>query len=554
MKSIRSLLLVTFLFVDTISIYGQLAERTEEVASVKKKPAIISRDKYKYGGMIYRREIYENGISVVLDEHDNWYNFKTEYQVNEFTGEKTDNPFPLESYVGSQYRRTSIPILKGYKNIGEYDVMIDGKLRGYKYKPLGISYWFEDKKNYTISTWFWYNEHSINDIRTNAKKCVAVIGPNDERLNDFRNLKFKDVAGEIITGGYYDEKTNFMYYGASINPEFPFGYDGHMVKLYSPSGDVNKALIDHINNMKIMQLKIDSLTNISKGISEKFSRTSVMNTKRLNELRGESEEINNEINNLKERAVFVDNVTAIYCIPSDEIVKVTENENTSEVQYKNGDYVKVSKLKRKSNSGLIYECLIHRPNGIWKVNSNNNNLMCEYVFTSGDLKGFIYRGNLSLVKYLSDINLFGPNQIGGLEVFDTARNRTVHLTKDGKVKEYLDEARQAKNAAQDAEKARKAKAAYQVLCNKYGKANVDELFNNYNIKVGMPFSMIKELCHCKIDIEGDGGYKWYDVVCSGCYFDKDKNVFIPNVISVFVPTKLFWIRVEDGKVTFVGHH
>lgn len=367
-------------------------------------------------------------------------------------------------------------------------------------------------------------------------------------------MKFKDVAGEIITGGYYDEKTNCMYYGASINHEYPFGVDGHMVKLYSPSGDVNKVLIDHINKMKIMQLKIDSLTNISKGVSEKLSRTSVMNTKRLNELRGESEEINKEINNLKERSVFVDNVTAIYCIPSDEIVKVTENENTSEVQYKNGDYVKVSKLKRKSNSGLIYECLIHRPNGIWKVNSNNNNLICEYVFTSGDLKGFIYKGNLSLVKYLSDINLFGPNQIGGLEVFDTARNRTVHLTKDGKVKEYLDEARQAKNAAQDAEKARKANAAYQVLCNKYGKANVDELFNNYNIKVGMPFSMIKALCHCKIDIEGDGGYKWYDVVCSGCYFDKDKNVFIPNAISVFVPTKLFWIRVEDGKVTFVGHH
>lgn len=554
MKSIRSLLLVTFLFVGTISIYGQLAERTEEVSSVKKKPAIIGTDKCKYGGMNYRREIYENGISVVIDEHDNWYNFKTEYQVNEFTGEKTDKPFPLESYVRSQYGRSDMPILKGYKKLGEYDLMIDGKLMGYKYKPLGITYWLEDKKNYTISTWFWYNEHSINDIRTNIKKCVAVIGPNNNRLDDFRNLKFKDISGEIITGGYYDENTNIMYYEASNSPEFPFGYDGHIVRLYSPSGDVNKVLIDHINKMKILKLKIDSLTNISKGISEKFNRTSAMNTQRLNELRGESAIINHEIDNLKEQSVLVDNVTAIYCIPSDEIVKVTENENTSEMQYKNGDYVKVSKLKRKSNSALIYECLIHRPNGIWKVNSSNNNLICEYVFTSGDLKGFIYKGNLSLVKKLSDINLFGPNQIGGLEVFDTARNRTVHLTKDGKVKEYLDEARQAKNAAQDAEKARKAKAAYQVLCNKYGKANVDELFNNYNIKVGMPFSMIKELCHCKIDIEGDGGYKWYDVVCSGCYFDKDKNVFIPNVISVFVPTKLFWIRVEDGKVTFVGHH
>lgn len=546
---------MAFLFVGTISIYGQLAERTEEVASVKKKPAIIGTDKCKYGGMNYRMEIYDNGISVVFDEQNNWFSFKTEYQINQFTGEKTNETIPIKSYIDNGARCSIVPLINSYKNLdSRYDLMIGGNIMKLRYKPLGITYCFEDKKDYTISTWLWHNQYSINNLRTDIEKCAAILGPNNNSLIDYTSLKFKDISGEIITGGYYDLNTNIMYYKASKSHEFPFGVDGHMVRLYSPSGDVNKVLIDHMNNMKIMQLKIDSLTNISKGISEKYNKTSYLNKERLNELRGESAIIHQEIDNLKERLVFVDNVTAIYCVPSDEIVKVTENENTSEVQYKNGDYVKVSKLKRKSNSALIYECLIHRPNGIWKVNSNNNNLICEYVFTSGDLKGFIYRGNLSLVKYLSDINLFGPNQIGGLEVFDTARNRTVHLTKDGKVKEYLDEARQAKNAAQDAEKARKAKAAYQVLCNKYGKANVDELFNNYNIKVGMPFSMIKELCHCKIDIEGDGGYKWYDVVCSGCYFDKDKNVFIPNAISVFVPTKLFWIRVEDGKVTFVGHH
>ena len=68
----------------TMSIYGQLAERTEQVSSANNKPVIIAKDKCYYGGMNYRREIYDNGISVVLDEHDNWYSFKTEYQVNEF--------------------------------------------------------------------------------------------------------------------------------------------------------------------------------------------------------------------------------------------------------------------------------------------------------------------------------------------------------------------------------------------------------------------------------------------------------------------------------------
>ena len=258
-----------------------------------------------------------------------------------------------------------------------------------------------------------------------------------------------------------------------------------------------------------------------------------------------------ETNNYKEQAALVDNVTAIYCIPSDEIVKVIENEKTSEIQYKNGDYVKISKLR----SGIIYDCTVHRPNGIWKVKTTNNNLTSEYVYTN-ELKGFIYKLPIqggSLVKHLSRLDMLSLNMMKDSEIFDTANNRTVHLRGDGKIEEYVREAYEKKIAAQDAAKAKKENAAYQILCNKYGKANVDELYNNYNIKVGMPFSMIKELCHCKLDIEGEG-YKWYDVGCSGCHLDEDKNVLVPNVISVFVPTKLFWIRVEDGKVTFVGHH
>ena len=293
------------------------------------------------------------------------------------------------------------------------------------------------------------------------------------------------------------------------------------------------------------------MNSIDKELKKKINRTSIADRKQLEQLEKEAGKVYEEIKKIEEQAALVEHLIAIYCIPSDEIVKVIENEKTSEVQYKNGDYVKISKLK----SGLIYDCTIHRPNGIWTVKTNNNNLTSEYVYTN-ELNGFIYKLPLnggSLVKYLSRMDMLSLNMMKDSEIFDTARNRTVHLRDDGKIEEYVRESYEKKIAAQDAAKAKKENAAYQILCNKYGKANVDELYNNYNIKVGMPFSMIKELCHCKIDIEGEG-YKWYDVVCSGTHLDEDKNVLVPNVISVFVPTKLFWIRVEDGKVTFVSHH
>jgi len=536
----------------TMSIYGQLAERTEQVSSANNKPAIIGKEKCKSGGMNYRREIYDNGISVVLDELNNWYSFKTEYQVNEFTGEKSDKPISLESYVTRQFGRSNVPIIKGHKTLNsQYDLIVEGKYQALKYKPLGITYVFVNTKNLTIYNWLQYNEYSINGIIRDINKCKQIWGPKDNSLVNFTSLKFKDIAGEVIAGGYYDENTNIMYYGANIDQKFPFDYNGFMVRLYNPSGDVNSILKNHINGMKSLQLKIDSLNSIHKDINEKLARTSVVKTDQRRQLGEELGKINKDLNNLKEQAALVENVTAIYCVPSDEIVKVIENENTSEIQYKNGDYVKISKLK----SGLVYDCMIHRPNGIWKVKTNNNNLISEYVYTN-DLKGFIYKLPLkggSLVKHLSRLDMLSLNMMKENEIFDTAKNRTVHLRGDGKIEEYVREAYEAKIAAQDAEKARKEKAAYQILCNKYGKVNVDELYNNYNIKVGMSFSMIKELCHCKLDIEGEG-YRWYDVVCSGCHLDEDKNVLIPNVISVFVPTKIFWIRVEDGKVTFVGHH
>lgn len=539
----------------TMSVYGQLAERTEEVSSANNKPAIISKDKCYYGGMNYRREIYDNGISVVLDEHDNWFSFNTEYQVNEYTGEKQDKAVPLISYINGT-RGEIVPIIKSHKTLNsKYDLIIEGKYLALKYKPLGITYLFAEKKNLTISTWLWHNEHSINLILSNSKNCDRILGPNNNTLINFTSLNFKDITGDVISGGYYDENTNIMYYGMNIKRNYPFNifnFDTYTVRLYNPSGDVNNLLMNHIKEMKSLQFKIDSLNSIAKEIEEKKNRTSIANRKQLDQLSKEAGTIYEEINNIKEQAALVNNVIAIYCIPSDEIVKVIDNEKTSEIQYKNGDYVKVSKLK----SGLIYDCTIHRPNGIWKVKLDNNKPTSEYVFTSEELKRFVYNGSLvegSLVKYLSLVDMLSYDMMKVSMVFDTITKRTVHLRRDGKIQEYLDEAREAKMAAQDAEKARKEKAAYQILCNKYGKANVDELLNNYNIKVGMPFSMIKELCHCKIDIDGEG-YKWYNVACSGCHLDEDKNVLIPNVISVFVTTKLFWIRVEDGKVTFVGHH
>ena len=70
--------------------------------------------------------------------------------------------------------------------------------------------------------------------------------------------------------------------------------------------------------------------------------------------------------------------------------------------------------------------------------------------------------------------------------------------------------------------------------------------------VGMPFSMIRDLCLCRIDLEGEG-YKWYDVLYAGSYLDEDENVYKPSKTFIKALTRQFWIRVEGGKVTFVSH-
>ena len=62
----------------------------------------------------------------------------------------------------------------------------------------------------------------------------------------------------------------------------------------------------------------------------------------------------------------------MYCLPTDTVVGLKSNDNVEEVYFKNGDYIKYSKLKY----GAVYDCLIHRPNGIWTVKLDKQRSTC----------------------------------------------------------------------------------------------------------------------------------------------------------------------------------
>ena len=112
---------------------------------------------------------------------------------------------------------------------------------------------------------------------------------------------------------------------------------------------------------------------------------------------------------------------------------------------------------------------------------------------------------------------------------------------------------EARRKAAEAEKDKKQEALYQSYCKKYGKANVDEIMLRNNIKVGMPFSVIKAFCNYKLT-DDNGSSKWYDVKYGGTYYDENSNSFKPREYNFAALIREWSIRVENGVVKYVGHH
>lgn len=555
-------------------------------------------------------KVYRNGDGTtrIEDNSGNWMLFNTEYKVNEYTGEKSTTPIDGKLYCGFNGKK-KVVLLGAYRVLPNgYKLDVDGynKTITMTYMPLGVSYTV--RKNRILSDiWYeWQSEDgflgSFNNLFNKKSGDCVIKGPDNNELVDCTNFTFKNIVGFNITGGLYCKKTHYMYYvhrfGKSNN-NYDY-HNGYVMKVHPINDEAEKNLDSYIlqNSQEeaslITQNSVNKMTlaeNRNELIKLRKVRDQLKKDYDLkqaayqNKHNKPSSELNNEFRNkynsitqeIKKRERISHNVSAqnkatrtsttnynvqnvllLPCIPTDNIKEVKLGEKVSEMYYANGDYIKFSKIK----AGEVFDCKIHRPNGLWTVSLVNNNPVSNFEFTKGQYKGLCYKDrfkgsqNGSCLTVLDMLNrrMFespGYNQYSGYEprLYDPSKKRwlTVYGS-TGEIKEYLEEAKAKRDAIENAQKKKQQEEIYSIYCEKYGKANIDNIFNR-RIHVGMTFSVINTLCTTELTDE-IGDMKWYKVFSAGLKYDYTNKKLIP--VDVLYAPRIsisYWqISVSNGIV------
>lgn len=370
----------------------------------------------------YRLVRYSDGTTTLFDENNNWMQFKTEYIKNEYTGEVTTNEIEGIEYVTG--RKTELIAAKKALPNGYIVSMTDNELS--MTNPMGITY-TAVVNNLTSELWTdrwiapdgFYSDHKwfFNS------KPIKVKGPNGNLLIDMTKVTFKDLSDKDIQGGYYDDKTQAMYY-----------------------------IYDCVNNIPLSQVA-----------SYFCMKPFLMN--------GE--------------------VRLVYGLPTDEISEIVSNDKTIDIKYNNGDYLKISKLM----NGTVYDCNIHRPNGIWEVHlDGNNQRVSQFKYTQGYYKDLIYSGSFRFDKYakgLSCTDMVNKDMMESEHIYEPATNSWLTVRSDGKIQEYYDRQWESDEKERIAESKAKLQAERNAFAKKYGQAVMASL-DNLKIPINMPITALKE--------------------------------------------------------------
>ena len=526
-------------------ILAGLATVTEEVsyAEFPRDSTIVSGEYYEKYSFFndwypaserkkekYRIALYEDGTTKIEDKEGNWARFKTQYGVNEYTGERDTTPIKAETIMESESTRRNIELIAAKR------VIPDGYVWTYEDKkvsmktPLGITFsktvegakltaWFDDWF-YTSMFYRSYNKY-FGDTgwgTVNRKRNEFIVtGPQGNVLTNMENIAFSILGGTYTKGGYYDPISHIMYYSFGrpkiIGNACP---DGYIARVWPKQGvDIDQTMKDAL---LLYQNKDEQ----------------------------------------------VPGVNLVFCIPSDQISRVEDKENVSEIYYANGDYLKISKLKQ----GKVFDCSVHRPMGLWTVkqDSQSGDLKSEFTFSSGKYKGLVYKDKIEYADYaiclsvpgMVTVNMLSESGIrknAGIydeaEMFDPSINKLVFVSlKNGEINER--ERKAAMEREQQAENNKKINAIKQIYYNKYGKDNVDMILNQNDIKVGMPFSVVSELCNCNLQKQNAMG-KWYKVTCGGHDYDFNNNKIIPKKVTVGLFTTKCIILVSNGVVKSIDY-
>lgn len=576
------------------------AEELNKPSEVHKKPEFdywidksVERTYYVYRNI--------DGTTRIEDDNGNWMLFKTEYQRNEYTGEISTTPIKGETYCGRGGKK-DVPLISAYRILPNgYKLEVNGEEKEITmtYMPLGISY--TTKKDRILSgIWYeWISEAnfdgSFNEIFYEKDKMI-IKGRNGEILENCKNISFSDIAGNKISGGYYDKKNHCMYYGLGDRKNIisPYGY---MMKLYPDDNSIDNTLDPFLLQMKQERERIEKiniqhkddknkLPEIQDEISRLKKQLDLLTKKHKKELAeyvkkngtftqksrdGQSEllkqqrlkegEIEKRIRSLEYQAKNISfekgnykpqyklyealNITLIPCIPSDKIKEFKANNNVSEVYYENGDYFKMSKLK----NGEVFEGKVRRPQGVWTIKlDENNKVNSQFVFTKGRYKGLSYSDVLTTATIDMERLIISR----GAKLYSPSEKRWLTVLQGtGDIEEYLKEKQAQQDAIEKAKMDKQEQSIYAAYCKKYGKSNIDNIMN-FEVRTGMPFSVVKTFCLTELTDEMTGG-NWYRVLCLGLKYDYQNNQLVtPDMRSV--PTALasyFLVRVSNGVVQSV---
>ncbi len=581
----------------------ETVDRAEELNKPSEVHKIPEFDYWIDKSVEHTYYVYRNidGTTRIEDDNGNWMLFKTEYQRNEYTGEISTTPIKGETYCGRGGKK-DVPLISAYRILPNgYKLEVNGEEKEITmtYLPLGISY--TTKKDRILSRiWYeWISEAnfdgSFNEIFYEKDKMI-IKGRNGEILENCKNISFSDIAGNKISGGYYDKKNHCMYYGLGDRKNIisPYGY---MMKLYPDDNSIDNTLDPFLLQMKqereriekiniqhkddknklpeiqdeISRLKkqLDLLTKKHKkelaeyvkkngtftqksrdGQSELLKQQRLKEgeiEKRIRSLEYQAENISFEKGNYKPQYKLYEalNITLIPCIPSDKIKEFKANNNVSEVYYENGDYFKMSKLK----NGEVFEGKVRRPQGVWTIKlDENNKVNSQFVFTKGRYKGLSYSDVLTTATIDMERLIISR----GAKLYSPSEKRWLTVLQGtGDIEEYLKEKQAQQDAIEKGKMDKQKQSIYAAYCKKYGKSNIDNIMNS-EVRTGMPFSVVKTFCLTELTDEMTGG-NWYRVLCLGLKYDYQNNQLVtPDMRSV--PTALasyFLVRVSNGVVQSV---
>ena len=438
---------------------------------------VIGEEKYND----YRLERYSDGTSKIFDKNNNWIHFYTEYRENEYTGESTI-PYELQSYL---------PKTNGFS---DYGAIFEARIH--------------DQFGYSLDL----NNNSVL-IKTPNGFSYYISNFRIQK-QDLRGVKDQLPSVKEFSNEYYDEADFRERNGVIKNKYIP------SLVTQCITTDIKSHISDFMETKRLLDTEIGI-----KGVNGND-----LSIKRI-PLKGGHWPIPGYYDAVTQRIYFLIQMETgsprpydfsalvynlnnkeeiVYCLPTDTVVGLKSNDNVEEVYFKNGDYIKYSKLKY----GAVYDCLIHRPNGIWTVKLDNGEPKSTFEFTTKEWQGLVYTDKIKDSDY--GLCLVRENIVAdiceGDSLYNPKTNKYQLLLNDGTFfygsqGEYKNQLYAKRKAEENAEiQAREAEKQKQLrpLYQKYGKQYVDALFNEGKILVGTPEGLVRD--HTKSELISETQY------------------------------------------------